>query len=131
MGGFHLRQSLLCEVKSKGEIIFDDESLVNDDGDDSQGWAYNVWNITNSEAAVYTFNLDGERMLFSSSEILIQILCQALLIHFVLFHIFSCHHIYFCFDEKETATGVRVDKHNFKGGWSSYRSISHRIRSMI
>ena len=75
MGGFHLRQSLLCEVKSKGEIIFDDESLVNDDGDDSQGWAYNVWNITNSEAAVYTFNLDGERMLFSSSEILIQILC--------------------------------------------------------
>ena len=64
VGGFHLRQSLLCEVKSKGEIIFDDESLVNDDGDDSQGWAYNVWNITNSEAAVYTFNLDGERILF-------------------------------------------------------------------
>jgi len=25
-----------------------------------RGWAYNVWNITNSEAAVYTFQLDGE-----------------------------------------------------------------------
>jgi len=26
-----------------------------------RGWAYNVWNITNSEAAVYTFQLDGDK----------------------------------------------------------------------
>ena len=24
------------------------------------GWAYNVWNVTNSEDAVYTFQLEGE-----------------------------------------------------------------------
>ena len=63
--GFHLQQSLLCEVKNKKETsFFYDESLVNNDGGLSQGWAYNVWNITNSEAAIYTFNLDGERILF-------------------------------------------------------------------
>ena len=37
--------------------------INNDNVVDWQGWAYNVWNITNSEAAVYTFQLDGERTL--------------------------------------------------------------------
>ena len=48
------------------------------DGDDLQGWAYNVWNITNSEAAVYMFQLDGEK------EILFSKILIRLPLHFVL-----------------------------------------------
>ena len=46
------------ELAVRGEMTFED------DGNLSQGWAYNVWNITNSEAAVYTFNLDGKTFCF-------------------------------------------------------------------
>ena len=51
----------------RGKIHLDNKYMFidinNDNVVDWQGWAYNVWNITNSEAAVYTFQLDGERTL--------------------------------------------------------------------